>query len=470
MPLLKRDYFKGKRITVFGIGLNGGALGAIEFLIQSGAREVIATDIRSGEELAPTFEKLKKYKEIVYVLGQHRPEDFTHVDLVVKNPGIPWTNEYIKLALEKRIPVETDASIFFQLIRNQTVGVTGTRGKSTTAALIAHILEQSGRSVVRVGVNQTGFLSELGKVGEKSIIVAELSSWRLSSLQRIGWSPHVAVVTNLYSDHQNYYKSMEAYARDKQAILEFQKPTDAAVLNFDQATVRSWVEKTKAPVAYFSRVGQTLSDGLGLVRGDIVEWRDGSQSVIGTLMPGQLLGEHNEANILAALAAVQSLGVPIQETLKSVATFKGLPHRLEPVIEKNGIAYINDTAATSPEALVAALQAFSRPIVLIAGGADKQFDFAALAPIVLERTKGVVLLKGTGTDKLLALLEKEAHIKRIERFFPVVTTMRDAVALAEENAAAGDIILLSPGMASFGLFKNEFDRGEQFRQAVAGSK
>lgn len=467
--MFKKDFFKGKRVTVFGIGLNGGAFGAIEFLIQAGVREIIATDIRSREELAPTLEKLKKYKEIIYILGQHRPEDFTHVDLVVKSPGIPWTNEYIKLALQKSIPVETDASLFFQLIQNRTVGVTGTRGKSTTAALIAHLLEQSGKLVVRVGINQIGFLSELGKISEKSIIVAELSSWRLSSLRRLKWSPEVAVVTNFFPDHQNYYKSMEAYARDKQVILEFQKSTDRTLLNFDHEEVRAWATKTSAQVSFFSQAGQTLPEGLGLVQGEVVEWHDGAKTVLGTFTPGRLLGEHNEANILAALTAVRALGIPPQDVLKAIATFKGLPHRLEVVATKNDIAYVNDTAATSPEALVAALQTFSQPIVLVAGGADKQFDFTALAPVMLKRTKAIILFQGTGTEKLVPLLEKAAQERGEERVFPVVTTMRDAVALAEENAAAGDIILLSPGTASFGLFKNEFDRGEQFRQVVTES-
>lgn len=466
--MLKKDFFKGKRITVFGIGLNGGALGAIEFLIQAGAREVIATDIRNREELLPTLEKLKKYKNITYVLGQHRPEDFTHIDMVVKTPGIPWTNEYIKRAMEKNIPVETDASLFFQMVKNTTVAVTGTRGKSTTAALIAHILEQSGKSVVRVGINQIGFLSELSKITLESIIVAELSSWRLSSLRSLKWRPTVSVVTNLFPDHQNYYKNMEAYARDKQVILEFQHATDTAVLNFDHEIVRGWSEITKAKKSFFSKENGPLENGIGLLQDEIVEYSNGTAQPLFPLSTPFLIGEHNKANVLAGVAATRALGLSIEKIQKALMTFRGLPHRFELVAKKNDITYINDTAATSPDALVAALHTCTTPVVLIAGGADKNFDFSSLAPVMYEKAKAIILFKGTGTEKLLPLLEKQAKEKGEERLFPVVTSMRDAVTLAEENGEAGDTILLSPGMASFGVFKNEFDRGEQFCQAVKG--
>lgn len=466
--MLKKDFFKGKRITVFGIGLNGGALGAIEFLIQAGAREVIATDIRNREELLPTLEKLKKYKNITYVLGQHRPEDFTHIDMVVKTPGIPWTNEYIKRAMEKNIPVETDASLFFQMVKNTTVAVTGTRGKSTTAALIAHILEQSGKSVVRVGINQIGFLSELSKITPESIIVAELSSWRLSSLRSLKWRPTVSVVTNLFPDHQNYYKSMEAYARDKQVILEFQHATDTAVLNFDHEIVRGWSEITKAKKSFFSKENRPLENGIGLLQDEIVEYSNGTAQPLFPLTTPFLIGEHNKANVLAGVAAARALGLSTEKIQKALMTFRGLPHRFELVAKKNDITYINDTAATSPDALVAALHTCTTPVVLIAGGADKNFDFSSLAPVMYEKAKAIILFKGTGTEKLLPFLEKQAKEKGEERLFPVVTSMRDAVTVALENAEAGDTILLSPGMASFGVFKNEFDRGEQFCQAVKG--
>lgn len=465
--MLKRDFFKGKRVTVFGIGLNGGALGAIEWLIQAGVREVIATDIRSRDELAPTLEKLKKYKGITYVLGQHRPEDFVHVDMVVKTPGIPWTNEYIKKALEKNIPVETDASLFFQLVKNKTIAVTGTRGKSTTAALIAHILEHAGQPVVRVGINQIGFLSELGKVTPESIIVTELSSWRLSSLRKLAWRPAVAVITNFFPDHQNYYKNMEAYARDKQIILEFQKETDTAILNFDHEVVRSWAEKTKAQQVFFSQAGTQLKRGVSLSEGKVVEYVDDEPVPLFPLETPFLAGTHNQANVLAAVAAVRALGIAAPKITSGLKTFRGLPHRFEVVTTKNDITYINDTAATSPDALIAALNTCTMPVVLIAGGADKNFDFTSLVPVMYAKAKAIILLKGTGTDKLLPLLEKLNAEKGEERLFPVVTSMQDAVTLAEENALAGDTILLSPGMASFGLFKNEFDRGEQFRKLAA---
>lgn len=464
--MINRDFFKGKRVTVFGIGLNGGALGAIEFLLHSGVQEIIATDIRSREELSPTLEKLKKYKGITYVLGQHHPEDFTHVDMVIKNPGIPWTNEYVKRAFEKKIPVETDASLFFQLVKRKTVAVTGTRGKTTTATLIAHLLERSGAGVVRVGINRIGFLSELSKVTPTSIVVAELSSWRLASLRKLAWRPDIAVVTNFYSDHQNYYKGLEAYAWDKQAILEFQTTTDVTILNADHTVVREWEKLTDAQTVFFSQSGQSLTQGVSLQAGEVVEYVQGEARKMFRLDTPFLVGRHNQANVVAAIAAVRQCGVTPEIIHKSLQVFHGVPHRLEYVTKKNDVTYINDTTATSPEALLAALDTCVGPVVLLAGGADKNFDMTSLIDPLIFKAKAVILLKGTGTDKLLPLLEKRSKELGKERLFPVVSSMQDAVMVAEENAEAGDTILLSPGMASFGIFKNEFDRGEQFRAVV----
>ena len=194
---MQGDFFKNKRITVFGLGLNAGGVGTVEFLVRQGVREVVVTDIKKREELAASLEKLAKYKNITYVLGQHRPEDFTHVDMVIKNPGIPWTNEYIRLAQKNGVSVEMDSSIFFALCKAPIIGVTGTKGKTTTSTLIAHILKAAGRNVIEAGIGQTGVLSRLSKITSESVVVFELSSWRLSALSHMKKSPHIAVLTNL---------------------------------------------------------------------------------------------------------------------------------------------------------------------------------------------------------------------------------------------------------------------------------
>lgn len=465
--MLKRDWFKGKRVTVFGIGLNRGALATIKFLVDAGVREVIATDIKTKEELAATITELSKYKNITYVLGQHRTEDFTHVDMVVKNPGIQWTNDYIKLALAHKVPVEMDASLFIQFTKRPMVGITGTKGKTTTSSLIAHILEHAHQKVVRAGISQIGFLDALSKVESDSTVVAELSSWRLSSFSAHEYSPHIAVVTNIYPDHLNYYKKMAAYVADKEIIFRFQKKDDVLILNRDNEGARAFAAKAPGQVVWFSETELTEGEGVFFRSGSVWERTIDGERELFPWPTIELLGEHNRGNILAAIAAVRRRGVGEKDILSALASFKGVPHRLEFVGEHEGVRFYNDTAATMPEAAIAGIRAFDVPVVLIAGGADKGFDYTELARMFVTLPKSVILFQGTATKKLLPLMEKEALAQgKAGSIFPVVASMEDALLVATDEASAGDVVLLSPGVASFGLFQNEFDRGDQFRAGV----
>jgi len=465
--MLKREWFKGKRITVFGIGLNRGALATIRFLLDAGVKEVIATDIKMKEDLAPTLTELDRYKNITYVLGQHRPEDFTQIDMVVKNPIIPWTNEYIKLARAKGVPVEMDASLFIQLTRQPMIGVTGTKGKTTTASLIAHILESSEQKIVRAGISQIGFLDVIEQIKEQSIIVAELSSWRLSSFASHQYSPAVAVVTNIYPDHLNYYKKMSAYVADKENIARFQKKGDTLILNHDNEGAREFAQAAKGHVMWFSEQELVAGEGVFVRSGSIYERTADGEKELFSWPKSHLIGEHNRSNILAAIAVARLRGVSESRIVSALESFSGVPSRLEFVGEKDGIQFYNDTAATMPEAAIAGVRAFDRPVVLIAGGADKNADYSELAQVFATEPKSTILFRGTGTEKLLPLMEQTAAAAGRENIsFPVVSNMTDALCIAVDEAETGDIILLSPGAASFGLFQNEFDRGDQFRAGV----
>ncbi|MEK7549393.1 MAG: UDP-N-acetylmuramoyl-L-alanine--D-glutamate ligase [Patescibacteria group bacterium] len=460
------SFFKGKRITVFGLGLNMGGVGTVAFLVENGAREVIVTDIKKRDELGPSIEKLAKYKNIKYVLGQHRPEDFTRVDMVIKNPVIPWNNDYIKLAQKSKVPVEMDSSLFFDLCKAPIIGVTGSKGKTTTASLIAHILESAGRKVVRVGISQIGVLSTLRKITPESVVVFELSSWRLSGLSSVKKSPKIAVLTNIYPDHLNYYKTLASYMEDKKNIFRFQKKNDLVVASFDNAHVREMVQDAPGDIVFVSGEGPLSDDGVFADEGMLFVRQDGKEKIVFPLDKMPLRGEHNISNVLSAIAATLAFGLKLKEIAKGVETFSGVTHRLEMVLEKKGVRFYNDSAATIPEASMAALRSFSDPVILIAGGSDKRLDFSAFAEEILAHSKGLVFLKGEATEKLLSLLREITKAEGQERDFPVVETMEKAVELASREAEAGDVVLLSPGAASFGLFKNEFDRGEQFKQAV----
>ncbi len=464
--MLQESFFKDKRVTVFGLGLNMGGVGTVRFLVEHGAREIIVTDIKSREELGSSLEKLAKYKNVTYVLGQHRPEDFMRTDMVIKNPMIPWTNEYVRLAEKHGVPVEMDSSIFFVLCKAPIIGVTGTKGKTTTAMLIAHILEKAGKRVVRAGIGQVSVLGMIGKVTGDSVVVSELSSWRLSALGRVKKSPHIAVLTNIYPDHLNHYKTMEAYVADKKNILSFQKQKDFLVANFDDATVRILAQDAAGSLIWFSGNTNIGGDGVWVADGKIHIRRQGESRAVMPLSRVPLIGKHAIGNVLAAIAAALAYGTAVKYIVSGVESFSGVPHRLEYLGEKNGIRYYNDTAATIPEAAIAALRSFTEPVILIAGGSDKHLNFDVLAEEVFKRSKGLVLLKGAATEKLLAALKAHLPAEEKNRPFEVVETMAKAVELATQGAGPGDVVLLSPGAASFGLFKNEFDRGEQFRTAV----
>lgn len=464
--MLQESFFKNKRITVFGLGLNMGGVGTVRFLAEHGAREIIVTDIKSREELGASLEKLAKYKNVTYVLGQHRPENFTHVDMVIKNPVIPWTNEYVKLAEKHGVPVEMDSSIFFALCKASIIGVTGTKGKTTTTTLIAHILEKAGKPVVRVGIGQVGVLGMLKSITSESVVVFELSSWRLSALSRIKKSPTIAVLTGMYPDHLNYYKTMAAYQADKKNIFLFQKQKDTVVANFDDVEIRTMVQDTKGILVWFSKELEIDGDGVWVKDEKLWMRKQGEARELLSLESISLKGEHNLGNIAAATAAALAYGISPKQIANGVKSFPGVAHRLEHVGEKKGVHYYNDTAATIPEAAIAALRSFTEPVILIAGGSDKRLDFGLLAKEILKRSKALILFKGDGTEKILQALKKELPAEKKDQSFVVVESMAKAVELASRSAEPGDIVLLSPGAASFGVFKNEFDRGEQFRTAV----
>jgi len=455
---------KNKKITVMGLGLHGGGIGTVRFLHALGAK-VLVTDLKSKEALAPSLEKLKDLKGIEYILGQHRSEDFEKVDMVIKTPPAPWTNKYIKLALDKKVPVEIDSSLFFKLCQNQIVGVTGTRGKTTTTTLIYEILKAAGKNPVKVGMGQISVLDKLNSLKKDSIVVFELSSWRLSALGRYQLSPKVAVVTNIYPDHLNYYPTMTEYIRDKKNIFLNQKAGDVCILNWDNEILKNFEGEVKFDLIKFSK--EKIENGKTVYISDgAIYLNDGidAKKVL-DLKDIKLKGKHNEENVMAAVAVGNFLGIKLEEIKKVILEFKGVPHRLEFLKEIKGVKYYNDTAATSPEGAICGINSFSEPVVLICGGSDKKLDMSGLAKMIAEKVKAVVFLKGEATEKIVSAL-KNILPESETREYRIVDSMAKAVELAKGIAKEGEVILLSPGSASFGLFNNEFDRGDKFKEAV----
>ena len=463
---MKVEDFKGKKITVMGLGLLGGGIGTVKFLNLSGAK-VLVTDIKSKEELSTSLSALKDLKGVEYVLGQHRVEDFIKTDMVIKTPFASWENKYVKMALDKKIPVEMDSSLFFKLCKNEIIGVTGSKGKTTTATLIFEILKKAGKNPVAVGVGKVSVLDKLKELKKDNVVVFELSSWRLSVLGRNQLSPKVAVLTNIFPDHLNYYNSMAEYINDKKDIFRHQKPQDFCVINWDDETLNKLGPEINSQIIKFSEHKIERGKSVCVEDGSIY-LKDGiDEKKVLDVSQISLRGKHNLSNILSAIGAAYAMGVSLEKIRETILEFKKAPaHRLEFIRELKGIKYYNDTAATTPESAISGINSFSEPVILICGGSDKKLDMSLLAKEICQKVKGVIFFKGSATDKIIAEIKKIIGQEASEKKFSIIESMEKALELANESAESGDVILLSPGATSFGLFSNELDRGDKFREAV----
>ncbi len=461
--------FGGKKITVHGLGLLGRGIGDVIFLAKEGA-DLTVTDLKTRDQLKPSLEKIKKevgpvlYKKIKFVLGGHRLEDFKNKDFILKSADIPLNSTHVAEARKNKIPIKMDASWFVELAQGacpeqsrgiKIIGVTGTRGKSTTTHLIHEILELAKTRKVYLGGNVRGLatLPLLKKIKAGDIVVMELDSWQLQGFGDSQISPNISVFTNLMVDHQNYYKNdMDLYFADKANIFLNQKEGDSLVCG--QEVLSLIRKKYPAKLAKLATgqvknfAGRAIVPDAGVVPKN---WKI------------KLLGEHNRLNIAYAVTVARIMDIPEKIIKQAVENYVGIPGRLEFVREVKGVRYYNDTTATTPDGVIAALKALDKyqgKIVLLGGGRDKELDYKKYVPVVKKSVKALVLFKGTATDKIIKTLGQT----KLPVF--VFDNMPEAFVWSNAQAKKGDIVLLSPGAASFGVFKNEFDRGDQFTEQV----
>ncbi|MDD5341265.1 MAG: UDP-N-acetylmuramoyl-L-alanine--D-glutamate ligase [Patescibacteria group bacterium] len=454
--------FKNKKITIMGLGLHGGGLGVAKFLARQGARLTI-TDLKSRKQLMSTLKELKKFK-IKYVLGRHDKNDFKEAAMIIQNPGVPRDSEFLRIAQTNHIPIETDLTLFFKLCPSKNIiGITGTKGKSTTTGLVYEIMKLYKKDAVLGGNIRISPLESLPKIKKDTPVVLELSSWQLEGLGRKKISPRFALVTNVLRDHLNTYDGMTHYASAKALITKFQSRNDIAVFNRDNEYTRVMAKKSKARVFWYTRKNLGEKENGGFIKNGWFKFKEGNKiiSVI-KLKNVRLIGQHNEENILAAITLSLAMKVPISIIRQAIKKYKGLSGRLELVAIKNGVKFYNDTTATAPDALVAALNSFDKKVVLLAGGTDKKLDFKEAARVIKKKTKHLILFNGTATEKLI----RELRRAKFDNEIILADSMSEAFYEAKQMLERGDIFLLSPGAASFGLFINEFDRGDQFNKEV----
>lgn len=442
-----------------GLGTRSGGLGVARWLAEQGA-DVTVTDLRSADELRPSLEALRDYP-IRFVLGEHRREDFERAEIVVRNPAVPRESPWLALARAAGARIEMEMTLFFRACPAPIIGVTGTKGKTTTATLCATILRQWREDTVLAGNLGRSALEALATIRPDTPVVLELSSWQLEGLDEHGMSPHIAVLTTISPDHLDRYPSFEAYIDAKRAIARHQRASDWFVVNRDDPVAWSCRTAGRGQVVPFGHDDGT-SDG-AFWAGDRLLWRwRGVEHELLRRDELPLPGDHAVLNALAAAAAALLRGATLGHAARGLRSATPVPHRLELVATIDGVDYVNDTAATAPAAVLAAVRTFGhRPIVLIGGGAAKGVDLSELARVVAQTVRAVVLLDGTATPAYQAALTAAGA-----RVCGPFRSMEDAVRCAAELAEPGGVVLLSPGCASFGLFRDEFHRGEAFRLAV----
>ena len=450
----------GRRVTVMGLGVFGGGVGVTRFLVRHGAH-VTVTDLRRPDELADSLAKLGDL-DARCVLGEHRDEDFTRADLIVVNPAVPKTSRFLALARQHSIPLTAEMNLFFERCAAPIIGITGSNGKSTTTAMLGQILGRTSSHVWVGGNIGRCLIEQVEAIQPNDWVVLELSSFQLEDLGARKLSPHVAVVTNISPNHLDRHGTMANYTAAKQQIVRHQKPGDRVVLSGrPEDGVCDWKRCTHVEAAWFaldahSRCGTFVDEGQLVIRDHVGTRR------LDALSRLRVRGDHNRLNALAAAAAAAGLGVADQAIIDGLASYAGLPHRLERIAEHDGVSYYDDSIATTPASVMVALDAFDEPIVLIAGGCDKKADLSELARQVARRAKAAVLI-GQTAPRLRELMRDVPDAAPVT----LAPTMAQAVRCAAELAEPGDAVLLSPGCASYDMFRNFEDRSARFAEAVA---
>ncbi len=454
----------GKKVTVMGLGVHGGGLGVARYCAEQGAI-VTVTDLRTPELLRESIDALADLP-ITFVLGEHRDVDFLTCDIVVQNPAVPATSPYVAMARAAGAAVEMEMTLFFRQCPAPIIGITGTKGKTTTATLTAHLLRHWRSDTVLAGNMRISALAQLASIQPDTLVVLELSSFVLEGLDAAGLSPKLAAITNIHPDHLDRYGTMEPYIAAKSAIGTHQKSTDTIVL-LDTDPVLQRLAQSMPGYVCWSSPEQLRCPAPGAVWwcGDaLVTAQDVGEVVVAYQHDLQLQGRHHRANVAMAVAIALRCGMPIALISEALRTFTGVAHRQERVATHAGHTFVNDTAATMPDAAVVALESMPQPIIWIAGGADKKLAFDELARVANHSVAKIVLLQGTATERLAHALREAGLGDRIEGVFD---TFEAAIRHAHAINLHPATILLSPGCASFGMFRNEFHRGDEFRRIVA---
>ncbi|MCI7067700.1 MAG: UDP-N-acetylmuramoyl-L-alanine--D-glutamate ligase [Butyrivibrio crossotus] len=445
-----------KKVVVVGTGVSG--MGAVKLLSETSA-DITLYD---GNDKADRDEILKKIPDdcdLRLIIGEMPDEVVKETDLLVISPGVPIDSDIVKLFEKENVPVWGEIELAYNFEKGTVFAITGTNGKTTTTTLVGEIMKKYNNQTFVVGNIGNSYTSEVLKTTKDSYTVAEISSFQLETIRE--FAPKGSAILNITPDHLNRHYTMENYAAVKESITKNQwkvREDDYCVLNYDDKVLREFGKTIKNPV-YFSRK-EKPSKGAYL-DGRIIRYFDGKNDYeVMSVDDMHLFGNHNYENVMAAIAMTIEAGVPLNIIINVIKDFMGVEHRIEYVRDKNGVTYYNDSKGTNPDSSIKALEAMSRPTILIAGGYDKHSEFDEFIEAFDNKVKLMVLL-GQTADKIEETAVRHGFTNIIK-----TDSLEKAVKICAENAVSGDVVLLSPACASWGMFKNYEERGKLFKEYV----
>lgn len=446
-----------KNILLVGLAKTG--VSTLKFLNKQNAK-IKVHDMKKEEDLKEILDSLKELDNIEYILGKE-VSDINEIDLVVVSPGVPLDTDLFNRIREKGVKVIGDIELAYLFSNTSNiVGITGTNGKTTTTSLVGEIMKKINDDTHIVGNIGNPIMEIIEKTSSNTCLVAELSSFQLESIS--DFRPSISAVLNLTPDHLNRHKTMENYRDAKANIFKNQESDDITVLNYDDEVVRDLSTKTNGNVVFFSRK-EYLENGVCLDNvGNIVINKDGKSQILLHKSEVSLPGAHNLENILAAVSIFSTMNCDLNIVIESLKTFGGVEHRQEFVKTVNEVHFVNDSKATNPDSTIKAVESYTNPVVLIAGGMDKGGDFYELIDVINKSTVKAMVLLGETSMKI----EKQANEKEFKGLIIRTHSMKDALYAAKKIAKKGDTVLLSPACASWDMYPNFEARGLDFKNNI----
>ncbi len=446
---------KNKNVLLVGLAKTG--VSTIKKLNKLGAN-IIVNDIKPKEKLEGIIEEIDNLDNIEYVLGKHL-ENIENIDLTIVSPGVPLDLPFIEKIKSEGIKIIGEVELAYKLSKNPTfIGITGTNGKTTTTSLVGEMFKKANKDTYIVGNIGNPVIDTVDLTDENSYLVTELSSFQLESIEE--FKPKVSTIINITEDHLNRHHTMENYINAKARVFKNQDKTDFTILNYDDSIVRDLGKNSNGNVLYFS-IKEEVKQGAYLDKNNnIVIKVDGKELVLMNKSELSLPGNHNLENAMSAILMAYVLNIDTDVIIDTLRTFKGVEHRLEFVTNKDGIMFVNDSKGTNPDSTIKAITSYERPIVLIAGGYEKQSDFTEMIEYATKNVKALVLL-GQTAEKI-ETTAKEHGINNISK----VEDMEAAVKKAYEIAESGDVVLLSPACASWDMYPNFEARGLDFKENI----